>query len=360
MAMDRTPPANDEIEFSVFGRGFGEGICVHMGDGEWMLVDSCIEPTSGAPATLHYLASLGIAPDRVVRLIVATHWHDDHVRGISRCVQTCTRATVVCSAALRRNEIFAFVLQQQRVKGALGSGLDEFHDLLQISAERGRPIVWAKANLPIHPRPPGVAPRVVALSPSEDAFERSLLELVEAAVAARSTLPRRYRAPEGPNGASVVTHMQNGPISLLLGADLEVSPNIESGWDAVITYSRPPIRASAVKIPHHGSVSAHSDRMWSDLLDDQALAVLTPWIRGLRHLPTDDDLNRLKKLSTKVYLTALPARVLSSKKVDKIVKRLHGAPIKVVRGWGHVRARRKLMEAEWRVELDGEAVAAGS
>jgi beta-lactamase superfamily II metal-dependent hydrolase len=354
--MDRHPPAADEIEFSVFGRGYGEAICVHLGDGEWMLVDSCIDPESRQAAALSYLASLGLSLDRQVCLIVATHWHDDHVKGIAALVEICANATVVCSAALRRKEIFAFVLRQEGATGALGSGLDEFRTLLRSCRERHRTILWAKANLPLHPRPPGSAPRVVALSPSEDAFERSLQDLIGAATSA-VTMPRRYRAPEGPNGASVVTSIQRGNVGLLLGADLETSSNPETGWDAVITYSQPPLKASAVKVPHHGSAGAHHDSMWSELLDSDALAVVTPWIRGAKSLPTDQDLLRIKALSRHVYITALPSRITARKRPDMMVRRLHTPQISELRAWGHVRARRRLMEPEWRVELEGDAVA---
>lgn len=40
------PPAADEIEFSLFGPGYGEAVAVHLGDGTWLLIDSCIDPDS--------------------------------------------------------------------------------------------------------------------------------------------------------------------------------------------------------------------------------------------------------------------------------------------------------------------------
>jgi hypothetical protein len=291
-----------------------------------------------------------------VRLIVATHWHDDHVKGIGALVDACAHATVVCSAALLRKEIVAFVVRQEGAKGALGSGVDELRTLLRICRDRGRTILWAKANLPLHPLPPGDAARVVALSPSDDAFERSLQDLIEAATSA-DTIPRRYRAPEGPNGASVVTSIRNASVGLLLGADLDKSSNPETGWDAVITYSRPSLKASVVKVPHHGSIGAHHDLMWSELLEPDALAILTPWIRGAKSLPTDQDLARIKTLSKHVYITAWPSRLLAKTRPDMMIRRLHGSPISELRGWGHVRARRRLVEHQWRVELEGDAVA---
>jgi beta-lactamase superfamily II metal-dependent hydrolase len=355
--MDRNPPAADEIEFSVFGRGFGEAICVHLGDGEWAVVDSCMNPQTVEPAALTYLASLGLSPNDDVRIVVATHWHDDHVQGLGEVVEACANATVVCSAALDRKEIVAFVLQQEAAKGAIGSGLDELRSILHTCGKRQRSIVWAKATLPLHPRPPGDVARVVALSPSEDAVERAMQDLIAAATSAKITVPRRYRAPERSNGASVAVSIRNENVGLLLGADLEASVNPEAGWKAVVAYARPTLKASAVKVPHHGSLGAHHDEMWSELLERDVLAVLTPWIRGAKYLPTEADIQRIVSLSKKVYITAMPASTIAKKKADKAIRRVHGANISELRGWGHVRARRRLTENDWRVELDGGAAA---
>jgi beta-lactamase superfamily II metal-dependent hydrolase len=355
--IDQSLPAIDEIEVSVFGRGYGEAICVHLGDGEWMLVDSCLYPGTKTPASLRYLSALGVAVNSQVRAVVATHWHDDHVQGIGTIVQACDNATIVCSAAIRSKEFIAFVMRQEFAKGVLGSGVDELRTLLQICAARGRAPIWAKANLPLHPRPPGDVPRVVALAPSDDAVDRTLRALIATATQAEVTVPRRYSAPEGANGASVATWIRNAEVALLLGADLETSTNTETGWNAVITYALPARRASAVKIPHHGSHTGHHDEMWSKLLDPDCLAIITPWIRGRKRLPTDADIARIRSQTNKAYITALPSQVVSAKKQDQLVRKLHGAQISELRGWGHVRARRRLDESSWRVELEGDAVA---
>lgn len=355
--MDPTLPELNELEVSVFGRGYGEAICVHLGDGEWAIVDSCINPHTGRPAALSYFDALGLSPDDVVQVVVATHWDDDHIRGLSSVVDASPNATFVCSAALRQKEALAFVIEQESAKGVLGSGVDEFRAILRVCRERSSRVLWAKANTPLHPSPPGDRPTVVALSPSEDAFERSIQSLIEAATDARSSLPRRYRAPEGPNGASVATSVKLGDLAVLLGADLEVSNNEEAGWEAVVRYSAPSIRASAVKVPHHGSPGAHHDGMWAELVEDEPVAVLTPWARGERFLPDEEDLRRLKSVAKHVLLTATPslARVEQDPELERMIRRLHGERISELRGWGHVRLRRGPGESEWRIALDGDA-----
>lgn len=119
--IDQIPPATDELEISVFGRGYGEAICVHIGNGDWVLVDSCLNPQTATPAGLGYLRSLGVSPADAVRLVTVTHWDDDHIRGIGQIVQECSGAVVACSAALRRVDILQFVIEQESARGALGS-----------------------------------------------------------------------------------------------------------------------------------------------------------------------------------------------------------------------------------------------
>ena len=72
-------PSPDEIEVTLFGPGYGEAIAVHLGEGTWLLVDSCIDPVSRAPASGTYLEQIGVSVNQVLA-IVASHWHDDHVR----------------------------------------------------------------------------------------------------------------------------------------------------------------------------------------------------------------------------------------------------------------------------------------
>ena len=66
---------------------------------------------------------------------------------------------------------------------------------------------------------------------------------------------------------------------------------------------RPSGPASAFKVPHHGSDSADEPRIWRELLDSDPVAVLTPWRRGDRVLPSDDARRILTKTET-AYATA--------------------------------------------------------
>jgi hypothetical protein len=350
----------DEFEVSVFGPSFGECICLHLGDGAWVVIDSCLDEARSNPASLTYLRSLRLDPGEAVRLIVITHWDDDHIRGIARVVEACAAADVACSAALGKTDIIQFVVEQETALGGSETGVDELRFVLRKVEERNRRIIWAKANTTLFPRPPGAAPNVVALSPSEDAFQRGVTAHIEAATGKKAAVPRRFRSPEGPNGASVATSVRNGDRWLLMGADLERSNNPHTGWAAVIAHAAPDEKASVVKVPHHGSADAHHDGMWSELAEEHPLSIVTPLSRGANDLPSPADIERLLAISGRLYQTATPVleRAKKDRDVERLLSRLHVPRVETLRGWGQVRARRSLLdpEAEWEVELSGDAV----
>lgn len=76
-------PSVDEFEFTLIGLEYGESIVLHVGDGRWVAIDSCVD-SHGRPQALEYLEGIGVDPAIAVRMIVATHWHDDHIRVESR------------------------------------------------------------------------------------------------------------------------------------------------------------------------------------------------------------------------------------------------------------------------------------
>lgn len=107
------PPAHDEIEVSIFGPGYGEAIAVHVGNNKWILVDSCIDSDTKTPASIQYLNALGLNPADVVRLVVVTHWHDDHVRGLSQMHAQCSSARFVMPSAMDSDEFRKFLAAVQ-------------------------------------------------------------------------------------------------------------------------------------------------------------------------------------------------------------------------------------------------------
>src|SRR5437867_1014279 len=101
------PPERDELEISLFGPGFGECLVAHLGWGDWIIVDSCLSPDGKIPVGLAYLKRLGVDVRMAVRRVIATHWHNDHVRGLAQTLQECGDAKFICSQALFTKEFIA-------------------------------------------------------------------------------------------------------------------------------------------------------------------------------------------------------------------------------------------------------------
>ena len=109
------------IEVSLFGPGYGECVVLHLGAGDWAIVDSCIDHRTGQPAALAYLSSLGIDPAVAVKLVAVTHAHDDHIRGIADVLAACESARFVRPVATSRNEFLALLDADEDGEMASGS-----------------------------------------------------------------------------------------------------------------------------------------------------------------------------------------------------------------------------------------------
>ena len=57
----RVPPKHNVMEVTLVGPGYGECILLHIGNGSWVIVDSCIGADS-RPAALAYLQDMGLDP----------------------------------------------------------------------------------------------------------------------------------------------------------------------------------------------------------------------------------------------------------------------------------------------------------
>ena len=134
----QTPPEPSEIEVSLFGPGYGECLVLHLGDNTWIIVDSCIDPRTGEPVALAYLHHMHIDPATAVQQVIATHWHDDHIRGLGRIVQACASAEFVCSAALQPDEFLTLVMAYGRHAMMASPGVQEFYDVIQALQERSQ------------------------------------------------------------------------------------------------------------------------------------------------------------------------------------------------------------------------------
>jgi hypothetical protein len=359
-----SPPGDGELEITVIGPGYGESIVIHCGNGAWIIVDSCVDTTESEPRTaaaLNYLRAVGVRPYDQVQLVVATHWHDDHIQGIGQIVETCTQADFCCACTLLKEEFVIYV--EEMCKGGLatsGAKLANFRRAIRAVKKRDSVFRYALAGKLLLNFGTGVqashgAFTVTALSPSDLEYQIFLQEIGKLRPRARE--PKRAAVARTPNLAAVVLHVQRGDDAMLLGADLETSGNPLRGWTAVVTEALrlSMSRAQVVKVPHHGSYSSHHPEMWTKLLSPAPTGVLTPYNRGAptSRPPTDADVERIAGLCGASYVTTRrfgprgpvrDAAVARGLRESGIVTRSLQNPIGIVR-------LRKRIDAGWRVEL---------
>jgi beta-lactamase superfamily II metal-dependent hydrolase len=368
--MDATPK-HDEVEVSVFGPGYGEGIVVHVGDHEWIVVDSCIEPLSKQPAILDYFHAIGSDPSAAVKLVIATHWHDDHVRGLGTIVRACENATFVCSAALQVPEFLTLVKAYGTRPMLEYSGVQEFSDIIASLETRGQrtggkpePPTFALVNRCLWRRESqsagsGLACEVHALSPSDAAILLAHMEI--ASLVPRANTPKGRVVSRSPNHVAVVLWIRVGNVSILLGSDLEETSDPRTGWSVIVTSEPLTWRnASVFKVPHHGSAHADHPRVWADMLVEQPVAVLTPFNRGRVVLPRNSDITRIRQRTRQAFMTARPTRQRHRRPriVEELVRGATRGIHPVQNSFGHVRLRTNPTSstARWQVELFGDAL----
>lgn len=363
----KRPPEPNEFEVSLFGPGVGECVVVHLGQGDWMVVDSCLSGKLARsterrkPVALEYLYELGVDVGSQVKLILVTHWHDDHIRGIGHLLSEASSAKFACSMALRSDEFFRLVASKAHIKHVHHtSGVDEFDEVLDVLNRR------SSSNNDVGPDhfvtdgkvlytsvDEGFCVQVSALSPSAQTIHdamRNIGKLIPQNGEIIRSIP-----VVAPNDSSIVLHLEFGRTSILLGGDLEIGRDDRRGWRAILCSDNHISPSEAFKISHHGSENAHLENAWDQLLKENPLCLLTPYNRGKKPLPSEKDLKRIKMQTNRLYATVWPPHV-SPKRRDKAVERTLKGFVKTRRAAhkdpGQIRIRVKAAEAsELAVEL---------
>jgi hypothetical protein len=266
-----------------------------------MVVDSCKGRGRRHPAALEYLAEIGVPAEAIVA-IVATHWHDDHVRGISEVYDQAPDAAFYVASSIRPDEFLALT-GQEAMASRFTSGVSELSRVAAIAVERGVPVRYAAAAQRLINRPGSAVSEVWALSPSDEDIGISRRHLA-ALLPSFQAGARRVPALE-PNDTSVVLLLQTECGGVLLGGDLEHPASRLRGWHAVMDLeAAPDDRSDLIKVPHHGSSNAHCPEVWEHRVGEDAVAVVTPFDRGRASLPRPADRQRLRDLTSRGYLTS--------------------------------------------------------
>lgn len=346
--MKNSPPDRHDLEISVFGPGAGECVVVHVGEGDWIVVDSCIDRKSGHPIALDYLKSIGVDPGTQIKLVVATHWHDDHIHGMGELLEAAASARFADSTA----NCFAKLLEvvelgsKLTARSSVTREFDKIKTILESRRVNGQSRdavgpMHAIANrklLALDDPDRSIVCEVFSLSPADGVINRETAELNYALSEIQNG---RRPARQGPNQLSVVLWLKVGALNVLLGADLEHVSGITEGWKAITNSGeRPSGHARFVKVPHHGSENADCPECWTELISENPIAVLTPYASS--HLPKKSDIERMCKRTPQIFLTGDPTKYSVPRRDNAVDRTLREAAIRrrsLGGQMGHVRLR---------------------
>lgn len=353
-------PDADTVEVSLIGPGYGESVVVHLGNGEWLVVDSCEDSLGLArSAAVTYLTGIDVDLASQVKCVLATHWHDDHIEGMSELVDRCASATFCCPVTFNSKEFLTLASFYADFDPSPNSrSTREILEVLEILDRRNARPKFLASDRQVMNTQRGI--KVFALSPSDDRVGE-FLSFLATIMPAKGKTMKRVR-DVGPNETSVVLLIDLGDDAILLGADLEETPG--RGWSSIITNSAyaKEKRSSVYKVAHHGSKTAECADIWEKLLLPEPFAILTPFSKGSVRLPGEEDVRRILRRTSNAYSSARPGSTGKTPRretsVEKTIREGNHNLRRTEPMQGHVRLRRRLEDPDslWSVDLYGNAI----
>lgn len=303
-----TKPEHDEFEISLFGPGVGESSVVHIGDGKWVVVDSCKENKASRPIALEYLQSIGVDAAHAVTAILISHWDADHVSGISEIATECKHAIVSLPSAYTHQDFTTYAYARHNYMAIDEDENTELFNLINALTERhphpSTNVIPAQEGAIIleHTTKNGTPIRIMSHAPSNHIMAMFLDDI------SRIDITQPLSTPEiGRNQVSAVYTIQIGPESILLGGDLPHAEASTHGWRAILNINRYALPKSNIfKVPHHGSTSSYHPDIWNKLTNDNPIAILTPKLSCRNSPPTESGIAQIAKHTPSIYCTCQP------------------------------------------------------
>jgi len=324
-------PNKNDVEVTLIGTGggYGESVVLKIGWDKWVVIDSCINPETKEPLALEYLKQVNADLNKVV-LIVCTHWHNDHIKGLSKLLSKCPNCEFHFSAV---NDLDKFLLlceldNGKTLKGSKSSTA-EFAKCLQIINNRGSYFVKAQSNLKLLSiREKDVEFELYALSPSPkivNDFDGEISQLITEFGERNTAIINK-----SPNDKSVALLLKFREERVLLGADLEIGKSEHEGWHHIIKHSliKDGFKSNLYKLPHHGSENGYLKEIFDVLVNDNGTLKLTPFRSS--GLPTEAMLRTYFNHAEDIYLTSSLTVSKKSKKRDKSIEKIIDRSVKSI------------------------------
>ncbi|WP_319561059.1 MBL fold metallo-hydrolase [Marispirochaeta sp.] len=309
------------IEIVFIGPSYGESILIKDNENNWFVIDSCIDLATKESLPLKYLSDVGVNTVERVKMIIITHWHDDHIRGISQLCEKCDNASIVIPLTFGQREfvnIFSYSITDEL--GFRRSGnLREMLRVINVVDQKQLELIYAKQNETIFQSNNSENKlSIFALSPGNLDYRLSCSGIARAY---KSILDggRLHDDRINPNLFSIALLIKIGKSSLLLGGDLEVHPDPRRGIDnALKSHCLSDNISGLYKVAHHGSKTAYHKQLGQSLRKDN-FSIITPWRKGRNAIPTCSEIELHKQHSDQLFITAKPRNSKPIKKRSNMI-----------------------------------------
>lgn len=321
------------VNLVVFGPGVGESIVINIPNVGWGVIDSClwkIKRQKQNPA-LEYLKSKHVSH---LAFIILTHPHSDHFQGLAQIIGhylgQIDRICYYSGDGLR--EYRAYLAK----KGVLGEpGLRELGNIFkrfEEAKDKGAKIVRLSERTEIirKGRYGDYDIEIIALSPSAESINQ-YVKLLYKAIPTKDGDVVKVIHDSHHNLLASALYCQIGQLTLILGSDLEIGNNDQTGWRGVLANKdSPDLSAHVIKVPHHGSENAFYAPVWQAFSQNNHLvSVITPYMRLSDPLPTLEILQKISHYSQVIAITTKTKSIEPRKRYGRtIIQQFQG-----VRKW---------------------------
>lgn len=316
-------PNENEVEVTLIGTGggYGETLLLKIGKDDWVIIDSCINPNNKIPLSLEYLKKIGVDYSSV-KLVICTHWHNDHILGLGEVLKVCENAEFAFSAVsdLKKFLRLCGLDEKKYHKGSISS-TTEFSKCIDIVTSKGAYCKKAMHDmLLLRVDFKGLNFELYSLTPSPKTvadFETELSELISEFGSRNTAVIKK-----SPNEKSVALLLKFGEHRVLLGADLESGKSDDEGWRFIANKSNvvDSVKSKLFKVPHHGSKSSYLPKIYEEIVEKNSILKIAPFANS--KLPKIEMLEIFESHSENIFLTSNQNVSKKPKKRDKSIEKI--------------------------------------
>lgn len=311
-------PKPEELTITVIGgAGLGESVVIHIGDGHWIIIDSYV--SNKQSLAYIYLTSIDANLDNV-EMIICSHWHSDHVKGMYQLLTSCKNAMFYVpsvSGSRYYPEFFAGNIKEIEIsEEGERTVMEEFHSCMKYAYDNSILDYLERDKTLIKRDIYGQCLEIAAISPAKD-----LRNKFHKMFATKKDGKYKEYGIEPNMCSSAILISVNNELHLLLGADLECNrAEDDKDFDGCLSRcSERGIRGwcntfmesqnhnfvnkySYVKIAHHSSETGYCPKLWNEKVTDDVIGVTTVFNANL--LPQPNMMNIYSDKCREYYISA--------------------------------------------------------